>query len=199
MIIGITGRVGSGKSYLWDLLEKTFPNFFLIDLDVVGHELLEKNEVKGSLKKFFGDRIFHLDGMINRKVLGELVFSSLDQLKKLNDISHPLIRQQVVEKIKQKLDKEPTCKVIIMGALLPEIGLYDLCNRVVVVDAEDDKICSFEYEKFTRISPFQRSRDMYLSSGSDILRNSFDDQFEKDAIVLFNSLFNTTDIKPDRF
>ena len=56
-IIGVTGRVCVGKTYLVNELVKRNPHYAVIDLDKLGHLVLKKNPIKESIKKIFGDNI----------------------------------------------------------------------------------------------------------------------------------------------
>ena len=44
-VIGITGRVGVGKTYLVDGALKINPTYDVIDLDKLGHHVLQKERI----------------------------------------------------------------------------------------------------------------------------------------------------------
>ncbi len=126
-IIGLTGLFCSGKSTLEKILEKEF-GYFIIDLDKIGHIALQ--EKKEAIIKIFGSNIL-TDEKIDRKKLGNIVFKNKKELVKLNSIVWPFIRNYVEEKIKELKDK----KICINGAVLFEIGLDILCNKIFIVKA----------------------------------------------------------------
>ena len=82
MIIGITGRSGSGKSYLSDILAEKL-DMIHIDIDKISHEILTFEKSKNFLLNEFGPEIFD-NGIVNRKALGKIVFASPEKLEKLN-------------------------------------------------------------------------------------------------------------------
>ncbi len=118
MIIGLTGRAGSGKStaasILLDLVEST-----LIDLDRIGHLLLTESQVIQSITEAFGRDILNDEGFVKRPFLRKRVLSEPSQLIVLNGIIHPLIKQRTLEQIENAI----TPHVLIEGAFLEEIGL----------------------------------------------------------------------------
>lgn len=67
----------------------------MIDADLISHEVLDLNAK--IIKNEFGDK-FIQDGKVNRKKLGELVFSDDLALQKLENILHPQIRDQIYKK-----------------------------------------------------------------------------------------------------
>ena len=82
MIIGITGRSGSGKSFLSDILAEKL-DMIHIDIDKISHEVLTFDESKKFLLNEFGSEIFE-NGVVNRKKLGKIVFGEPEKLEKLN-------------------------------------------------------------------------------------------------------------------
>ena len=86
MIIGICGKSGSGKSTLSKKIVEYYKNAIYLDIDKIGHKVLTIDKVKEELINAFGKEIIE-DERINRKRLGELVFNSRNQMKKLSDIT----------------------------------------------------------------------------------------------------------------
>ena len=97
-ILGLTGGIASGKSTA-DVFfrEKQIP---VIDCDQIAHDILNKGEKGYELVlKQFGKRILKSDQSINRSALGQIVFDDEKQLEALNEITHPLIFQEIQAKI----------------------------------------------------------------------------------------------------
>jgi dephospho-CoA kinase len=185
MIIGVTGRVGVGKSTFVNTIEKHF-KVSVIDLDLIGHELLRNLAVKEKIKAVFGDSI--LDDMqnIDRQKLGNIVFNDFSKLVVLNQITHPLIKGRVVELVKS-IDINKVA--IIVGALITEIGLEILCDKIIVLDAEDKCIIDRIGAKY-KAAKFQRSRDSYQSSANFVLINDFSELFKNKCISAFEQLIS---------
>ena len=135
MILGITGKAGSGKSYISKLIKKIYKNTHIIDVDKIGHKVLELAIIKSRLSVIFGKEIFDENKKIDRKKLAEIVFSSEDKLKQLNSIVHLEIFNMIekhLEKNKKKYDI-----IIIDAAILHEIKLDKLCDKIMLVEADE--------------------------------------------------------------
>ncbi len=180
-VLGITGRVGSGKSAATAYIERHF-NVTVADLDIIGHRLLLDAPIKAEIRELFGDIVFDGD-TINRKVLGKIVFSNPAALQELNHITHPKIREAVVRAI----TSTPNSVVLIVGALLEEIGVLALCKTVWVIDSEDDAIQTAIGSKFD-IHHSQQSRTRYQAQGT-VIKNTFDDRFFDTLDPLFRTIY----------
>ena len=127
MNIGITGSIACGKSTVSNyLLEK---GYTVIDADKLGHIALTSEDVKRKLAEKFGDEIIE-NNEISREKLGKLVFGNEDNLKILNSIIHPKIKQLIL-KLQEKHKDEQF--VFLDIALLYEAKFVDLVERVIVV------------------------------------------------------------------
>ncbi|MFC1617344.1 dephospho-CoA kinase [Candidatus Margulisiibacteriota bacterium] len=181
MIIGVTGRVGSGKSSFINIIRKEF-NIEIIDLDQIGHMLLSDQGIKKKLVKAFSQAILGLKNEIDRKRLGAMVFTDKTKLKNLNKIIHPAIKKQVKKLCKEKAGKN----IVIVGALIEEIGLKSLCEKMIVIDANDEDIIKVIGTKYYTISPNQKSRKEYQSQADYLIHNIFKEgKFRKDSLELF--------------
>lgn len=129
LLVALTGGAGTGKTTIAEFLRKN--GIVVVDLDKVGHETLELESVKKKLVKTFGERILKGD-RINRKKLRNIVFDSEENLKKLNEIVHPEMINLLWKKIKELKDENI---VVVDGALIPELGLVEKFDFVVVTDA----------------------------------------------------------------
>ena len=127
-IIGITGGSGSGKSHISSMLRNR--GIPVIDADITAHEVMEEDEdcIK-DLSSYFGADIYE-NGKLNRKKLGEMVFSDAEKLKKLNEISH----KYILRSINNKIGKEKSNIVCVDGAVLIESGMK--CDIMIGVLAD---------------------------------------------------------------
>lgn len=73
-IIGITGKSGSGKSTFASLLAKKL-NCIPIDIDKIGHQALLDPNILTALSQKFGNEIFDNEGKLDRKKIGDIVFT----------------------------------------------------------------------------------------------------------------------------
>jgi len=113
IVVGITGGSGVGKSYISDLLRKN--GYPVIDCDKVAHDSINGADCQKELCDYFGEVILQ-NGVINRKKLGEIVFSNPKKLAKLNEISH----KYILADIEEKISKQSSKIVFVDGATLLE-------------------------------------------------------------------------------
>jgi dephospho-CoA kinase len=128
--IAITGNIGAGKSAVQENLERL--GFLVFDTDLAGHEALKS----GLIKKAFADYdVFGADGEISRRKLGELVFGDEKLRRRLEGLSHPI----VLEKMEEFFEKNRDEKLVFVSVpLLFEVGLGEMFDAVILVDADDD-------------------------------------------------------------
>ena len=137
-IIGIVGGMGAGKSTVIALLNEVQPVSY-ISADLIGHEILLKGQPAYlPILETFGESILDSQGEIVRKKLGQLVFGNEESVRRLNEITHPLITKRVKEYIIEARNKAPGQHIILEAALLLESGLVDLTDLVVAVYADPD-------------------------------------------------------------
>lgn len=132
LIIGLTGKIGSGKSTVAQIFKEFGAH--VIDADKVGHEVLNQQDVKDSLRKIFGEAIFS-GSQIDRKKLSSIVFSSPEKLSLLEQVVHPMIRRKIKDQLSSLSDV-----IVIDAAILHRLKLDELCDVVVTITAPFDKI-----------------------------------------------------------
>ncbi|QCX32507.1 dephospho-CoA kinase [Caloramator sp. E03] len=130
-IIGLTGGIASGKSYVSEILKsKGIP---VIDADAISREIVNKgSEALKEIESEFGKEILNEDGTLNRKKLGCIVFSDKNKLETLNRIMHPKIIKEISERV-EKIKSEGFKLCFIDAALLIETGLYRITDIVILV------------------------------------------------------------------
>ncbi len=106
-ILGITGGIGAGKSFVANLFSKLGAT--VVDADKIAREILEPG---GSafikVIKSFGKEILLEDGTIDRKKLANIVFSDPEKLELLNRLTHPAVFEEIENCIK-KADSNVVC------------------------------------------------------------------------------------------
>ena len=132
MNIGITGSIACGKSTVSDYLKEK--GYTIIDADKLGHVALTSEDVKRRLSETFGANIL-VNNEISREVLGRLVFGNDNNLKKLNNIIHPKIKELIL-KLQEEHENEDL--VFLDIALLYEANFVDLVEKVAVVYVDED-------------------------------------------------------------
>lgn len=133
MVIGLTGKYCAGKNQAAAVLESK--GWRSIDVDKLGHQALKAQT--GLIKEAFGDAVIINEGgieSVNRKALGKIVFSSAEQLQRLEQISHPWMVTETARLITQ-YQAEGAEHVIINAAVLYRMKLDSLCGAVIWIEA----------------------------------------------------------------
>ena len=138
LIIGLTGGIVSGKSTVAKMFQKLGAK--IIDADRIGHEVILPNKPAWrKLIKSFGKGILKEDLTIDRKKLGNLVFNDKKLLKKLNEITHPEIKEIIIKEINKF--KDDNClynKIMIIDApLIYEASMDYLMEKIILVQLNE--------------------------------------------------------------
>lgn len=137
-IVGVTGEIGAGKSYVCEQLmtlakQANLPVYHL-DMDEITHEILASlsepvyQQVREAIVKVFGEQIKTDDGFINRKALGEIVFNDPAKLEQLNQIMY----QPLLVRLRRALYQKEGL-ILLNAALLIESGITELCNNNLIL------------------------------------------------------------------
>ena len=180
LVIGILGGIGSGKSCVAGEFEKL--GCGVIDADKIGHELLERDEVKGEIVGCFGESVLGADGRINRRILGEIVFSDGDKLGKLNSIMHWRIIG-CVEGVIEDYKRQDDIKAIVLdGPLLVEVGLDKYCDKLIFVECD----AAIRAERVARKDCFDEKQLK--------MRENFQISLDSKAGLADNAVVNNSDL-----
>lgn len=168
-LIGLTGKTGSGKSVAANTLRHL--GAFVADCDVIAHEVLKDDIFKKRLSDVFSEKILDECGNINRKALGEIVFSDNEKLLLLNQIMHGEITKRAIGQcVKSGKD---IC--VIDGSELESSGVDSKCDLVVVISAEE----SVRLERIMK-------RDS-ISRRDALKRINAQKDYSKDAVIITNN------------
>ena len=129
VIVGLTGGIASGKTTVAHLFSQWGVD--VIDADLVGREILEKNKIVSSeIKKKFGKEICKTSGKLDTKKLRKIIFENKNKKIWLEKLLHPMI----LEKIKKKIKKIKSSYGIVVIPLLLETGPFPFIDHVLLVD-----------------------------------------------------------------
>lgn len=118
--IGLTGGIASGKTTVSTYAKEK--GIRVIDADLVARDVLDKYpEILKYLKKQYGDLIFDKE-ILNRKKLGDLIFTDIKKRKEYEKVIMPFIIHDIEDKIKE-FEKGSETLLIIDAALLFENSL----------------------------------------------------------------------------
>ena len=132
-IIGLTGGIGSGKSAAATILKRL--GLKIIDLDQITHDLMKPRELGYiKIKKEFGEKYIDTKGAIDRKLLREEIFSSLDLKKRIESILHPIIFEECSKQL-NKLKHEKYI-VLVIPLLFETKNYISLIDESLLIDCD---------------------------------------------------------------
>ena len=132
-VVGLTGQTGAGKSSVSKIIRSQ--GVEVIDCDLISREVVAKEKrCVADLALEFSISILNIDGTLNRKKLGSIVFSDKQKLQRLNEIIFPYIKEYVFNRI-DELEKMQVKLVVLDAPTLFESGLDADCDSVVSVIA----------------------------------------------------------------
>ncbi|THF51559.1 dephospho-CoA kinase [Flavobacterium supellecticarium] len=131
-IIGLTGGIGSGKSTIAEYIHsKGIPVYIADDQ---AKKIMDDPEIVKKVREIFEENVVENE-KLNRKKIAELVFSSPNLLKKLNEIIHPAVRENFNKWLK---NNEKSNFIVKEAAILFESGSYKDCDKIILVTAPQD-------------------------------------------------------------
>lgn len=137
ILVGLTGGLGSGKSLVSGEMKRLGAE--VLDADLVAREIVEPGSpALEEIKREFGPGVLTGDGALDRKALGEMVFSDPERLKALNRITHPKIIKLIDRRAEKIAKEKPGTVIVVDAALLIEAGHHRRMDKVIVVYADED-------------------------------------------------------------
>lgn len=199
--LGITGGIGSGKT--------SVSNFFaefgvdIIDTDIIAHELCKPDGLAIPLiSSHFGIEFIQDDGALNRSKMRELVFANSQAKQQLENILHPLIRQQTELMLSQSTG---LYAILVIPLLIESKQWVERLDRILVIDCEEETQIkrvmqrnAFSREQVTKIMSTQVSRHERLQYADDVINAENDFAHIRHQVELLHSkyvdLFTTLQI-----
>lgn len=179
-VLGLTGGIGSGKTTVSDLFAEH--GITVVDADIIARHIMDPGSAAlDAVKSRFGQAALQPDGSLDRAWLRAKVFSDPNEKQWLNQLTHPLIRQEILA----QLHSAHSPYVILSAPLLVENKLTELCDRVLVVDVSEDtqRTRTLQRDKVTRhttkdqveqIMAAQATRQQRLDAADDVINNDGD-------------------------
>ena len=128
--LGITGGIGSGKSYICRILQERF-GMPVYDCDKQARLLtLTQPEIQAQLETLIGG-VCHEDGTIDKAVLARYLFASEENARRVNAIIHPAVRAD----LRNWYALQVVPVVAMESAILYESGFETEVDKVLFVDA----------------------------------------------------------------
>ena len=175
LLVGLTGGIGCGKSTVAKMFSKL--GVEIIDADKIAKQLLQPaGSAYQTTVEHFGTAIINEDKSLNRQHLAEIIFNDQTQKKWLENLLHPLVRQE----IHNQIDKASSNYIIIDIPLLTEnITHYEFLDKILVIDVDKEtqitramQRTGLPKEKIENIIKHQAIREERLAIADDKINNN---------------------------
>lgn len=136
-IVGLTGMSGAGKTTACQVFSEC--GFAVINCDLVSRIVVEKGKpALFELETYFGRNVILSDGSLNRKVIGNLIFSDKNARMMFNEIIYPYISYEMINSAVKYINSG--YRFILLDApTLFESGTDSFCDIIVSVVAEREE------------------------------------------------------------
>ena len=131
--IGLTGNIGSGKTWVCKVFESLGTPIYYADLEA--RKILNHTDTIQKIKEIFGKEVLNSAHEIDRKKLGAIVFKDAKALNELNHLIHPLLKKHFIDWCSSQKDHD---YVIQEAAILFENGFDPLMDITITVAAPQD-------------------------------------------------------------
>ena len=128
-LVGITGFIGSGKTTVGNIIKDL--GYIVFDMDVWCRNMYHENAFLNIIKQNFP--FTFENGVFNKKKLRNFVFSNKEALKKLESLTHPYLKQKLLNIIHQ--NRFNPNMFFIETALLYQMNLEKYCACVMITEA----------------------------------------------------------------
>ena len=174
LLIALTGGIASGKSAVAEEFAKL--GVPVLDTDQIARDVVAPGmPALGQLVAEFGSEILDADGRLDRSHMRERVFSDPAQRRKLEAITHPAIREELV---RRSAAAGGSYQVHVIP-LLVEAGRAEAYDRVLVVDCPEEAQIerllardSTSREQAAEVLAAQASREERLNAAHDVIENT---------------------------
>ena len=176
-LIGLTGGIGSGKTAVSNLLAQLGAG--IIDTDLIAHQITAPNgQAIPFLQKYFGSEYIDAKGALDRTKMRSLIFQNPEAKKALEDITHPLIRQETINQAYQLADAGFPYLVFVVPLLIESGGWKGQIDHLVVVDCPEElqiqrvmQRSNLSRNEVDSILKAQTSRQTRLAAADTVIEN----------------------------
>lgn len=140
VVIGLVGRVGSGKSTVARMLADHGAR--VIDADALAHAVLDEPDVVREVVARFGDEVADGAGRLRRPALAARVFGTdpgrAEALRDLEGIVHPRVRGRIAAALAACREEDGADGAVVLDVpLLVQAGWEEQCDVLLEIECED--------------------------------------------------------------
>ncbi len=129
--IGLTGNIGSGKSWVSQLFQRM--DIPVFNSDEEARRLSDRNDIREAMKARFGEDVYLDDNQINRKRVAEIIFRDAKAMQDVERMLYPALNALFDE----WAERQDAPFVLYESAIIFEKGLADRFDAVVLVSASE--------------------------------------------------------------
>lgn len=130
--LGITGGIGSGKSYVCHRLHQLY-GVPVYDCDTRAKQLMiEHPQVRAALVALLGTEVYTPEGALNKPLVAHYLFASPQNAASVNAIVHPAVKDDFLQWV---VAHAQAPVVVLESAILFESGFQDVVDAVLAVEA----------------------------------------------------------------
>ena len=168
-IIAITGSIGCGKSFLANIIRSL--GYVVYDADKWVKYLYYRPAFLKVIKQNFPE-VFDANGTFNKRKLRNLVFNNNQELKRLEKLVHPFLKQKLLNVIRKN---SQTNRVFFFdAALLFEMKWNIYCQSVILADVDKniqkqrvmirDNISATDFEKIVSVQIDNEQKKQFVNA-----------------------------------
>lgn len=171
--IGLTGNIGSGKSYIGKLFSAL--GIPVYNSDSKARLMMDQNTLlMKRIKESFGEKMYP-DGLLDTQALAAIAFESKSKIELLNSLVHPFVRDDFEKWCSQQQDKP---YAIIESAIVFESGFNKMLDKVITVTAPKNlrmervkQRDGMTEEKFHARQQYQLTEEVKAAQSDFVIRN----------------------------
>lgn len=183
-IIGITGGIGSGKTFAGEICKEY--GLTVIEADEISKQVtMSDGKAMPEIKEAFTGKVLNEDGSLSREAMSKIVFKD----KKSLDVLSSIIHRHVIDEIKSKVEyyREKKEKAIVLDVPIPvKEGFLDICDQVWVISTDKEirverlKNRGMSEEEAQRRMRCQMTQEEYEELADIVIENNSDkEDFKK--------------------
>ncbi|HIR14498.1 MAG TPA: dephospho-CoA kinase [Candidatus Choladousia intestinavium] len=194
-VLGITGGIGAGKSTVLSYLEEKY-HARVIQADLTARQLQQPGGVCfRNIVEEFGREILNREGNLDREKLSKTVFSDLGKLKRLNELVHPYVKEEIKRQIRKEKERGEVPFIAVEAALLLEDHYETVCDEIWYIYADvrtrEERLKEsrgYTEEKIRRVmenqleeTEYRKKCDFVIDNSSKFVENTYE-QIDKGLV-----------------
>ena len=202
-LVGLTGGIGSGKTAVSDRLAKLGAG--IVDTDLIAHQITASGGLAIPLiNERFGAEFIDPNGALDRSKMRSLVFADPSARKSLEDITHPLIREETARQAERLLQEKTPYLVFVVPLLIESGSWKPILDYLVVVDCSEETQIervmhrnNLSRDEVESILKAQASRQERITRADTVIENEGNlDHLDAEVLKLHQKILQIPKVPP---